>query len=275
MLVIFTDLDGTLLDPDTYAWQDAGEALERCKRQRVPLVLVSSKTRAEMEVLGKDLDLPWPFVSENGGGIFFPGACPMAPPPEARPCENGHVLPLGVSYRRLVGFLRGIREATGWGLRGFSDMGIEEICRRTGLPPEQARLASRREYDEPFVWEGGHRPDVPALMRAAGERGVRVTRGGRFFHLFGSCDKGEAVSRLADWFRKEHPVLWTAGLGDSANDVPMLRRVDRPILVRSAQPLSEGMETVPELRITEERGPVGWNRAVLNLLEEYSNGGMS
>ena len=269
MLVIFTDLDGTLLDHATYAWRDAGEALSRCRDLRVPVVLVSSKTRAEMEALRVDLDLSWPFVSENGGGVFFPEACPMAPPPEARPIEGGHMMPLGIPYERIVRALRVLREETGWGLRGFSDMGLEEICLRTGLQPDKARLASRREYDEPFVWEGGEPIDVPALVREAEKQGVRVTRGGRFFHLFGSCDKGEAVLRLADWFRKEHPVLWTAGLGDSLNDVPMLRHVDRPVLVQSAQSFADGIEEIPRLHITEERGPAGWNRAVLNLLEQY------
>jgi mannosyl-3-phosphoglycerate phosphatase len=275
MLVVFTDLDGTLLDHETYEWQDAEEALDRCRRLQVPVVLVSSKTRAEMEALRIELGLFWPLVSENGGGIFFPEACPMAPPTEANPCEGGHVMPLGLPYERLVRTLRSLREETGWGLRGFSDMGLEEICRRTGLPPEKARLASRREYDEPFVWEDGNRIDVPELVQEAEKRGARVTRGGRFFHLFGSCDKGEAVLRLATWFQKEYPVLWTAGLGDSLNDVPMLRHVDRPILVRSAQSFGDRIEAVPGLRVTEERGPAGWNRAVLNLLEEYSNGGMS
>lgn len=273
--VVFTDLDGTLLDHDTYAWQDAEEALDLCKRLRVPVVLVSSKTRAEMDALRMDLGLFWPFISENGGGVFFPEACPMAPPPEAEPERNGHVLPLGLPYKRLVRVLRGIREETGWRLRGFSDMGLEEICRRTGLPTEKARLASQREYDEPFVWEGGNYIDVPMLVRTAGQRGAQVTVGGRFFHLFGACDKGEAVLRLVNWFQREHPTLRTAGLGDSLNDVSMLRRVDRPVLIRSVRPPAGVAAAVPGLHITEEQGPAGWNRAVMNLLEEYSNGGMS
>ena len=49
--VIFTDLDGTLLDHDTYEWKEAEPALDLCKKLGVPVVFVSSKTRAEIEVL--------------------------------------------------------------------------------------------------------------------------------------------------------------------------------------------------------------------------------
>ena len=47
-LVIFTDLDGTLLDGNTYAFDAATEALDAARSHQIPVVLVSSKTRAEM-----------------------------------------------------------------------------------------------------------------------------------------------------------------------------------------------------------------------------------
>lgn len=36
MYLVFTDLDGTLLDHDTYSWEAARPALDRLKRQQVP-----------------------------------------------------------------------------------------------------------------------------------------------------------------------------------------------------------------------------------------------
>ena len=71
-LVVFTDLDGTLLDHHSYSWAAAEEALKELERRRVPLVLVTSKTRAEVEALQRKLGSVQPFVTENGGGIFIP-----------------------------------------------------------------------------------------------------------------------------------------------------------------------------------------------------------
>ncbi len=271
---VFTDLDGTLLDHDTYAWEPAAEALEACRGRGIPVVLVSSKTRAEMEVLRQDLGLDWPIVSENGGGIAFPAACPQKPPAEALAEEGGHVWRLGVPYEVVVRAFREIREELRRpGLRGFSDMGLEEICDRTGLGREDARRAARREYDEPFVDEGGAEMDIGILEGAAGARGLRVTAGGRFLHLFGACDKGDAVSRLTDWLRRERPGLLSVGLGDGPNDVPMLKQVDVPVLVRSSRPEAEVADAVPGVRVTKEKGPAGWNRAILDLLGDNRNEG--
>ena len=69
-IIVFTDLDGTLLHPRTYSFEAAMPALKLIKEKDVPLILCSSKTRAEIEVYRKKLDNQHPFVSENGGGIF-------------------------------------------------------------------------------------------------------------------------------------------------------------------------------------------------------------
>ena len=49
-LVVFTDLDGTLLRHEDFDWSPAREALAELARRRIPLVIASSKTRAEIEV---------------------------------------------------------------------------------------------------------------------------------------------------------------------------------------------------------------------------------
>ena len=46
-LVIFTDLDGCLLDRETYSFEPAQAALRLIREKKIPLVLVSSKTRVE------------------------------------------------------------------------------------------------------------------------------------------------------------------------------------------------------------------------------------
>ena len=45
--VIFTDLDGSMLDAETYSFQAARPALQKLKKKQVPIILCTSKTRAE------------------------------------------------------------------------------------------------------------------------------------------------------------------------------------------------------------------------------------
>ncbi|MGD2125926.1 MAG: HAD-IIB family hydrolase [Desulfobacteraceae bacterium] len=273
--LIFTDLDGTLLDHNTYRWEEAKPALAQCSSLQVPVVLVSSKTRAEMDVLRAEMGLSWPFISENGGGIFFPKEETPGPPPGATIEKNTWKWSLGLPYERLVDALREIRKALRWNIRGFSDMTPEEICRLTGLDPESGRLAAMREFDEPFIIKEPEKIDLNLLHDAARRRGLHITTGGRFHHLQGKNDKGEAVEKLISWYKQLPSYPITIALGDSPNDFSMLKRVDHPVLVRTSRHFPEIEQEVPGLRITRETGPRGWNEAVLELLGAKSKGGIS
>jgi mannosyl-3-phosphoglycerate phosphatase len=267
-VVIFTDLDGTLLDHETYGWEEAKPALNLCRTLKVPLILVSSKTRAEMNVLRRELGLTSPFISENGGGIFFPeeGSHPI--PPDSV-VENGlWKWSLGFPYQALVKALREIRDELGWKIRGFSDMSLEEISDLTGLDLESSRLASLREYDEPFILVEEGKRDPHVLYDAAKQKGLNITSGGRFYHLHGKNDKGVSVDKLVAWYGEKHSRVMTMALGDSPNDFSMLKRVTHPVLVRSSRLFPELQALIPGLQVTKEKGPRGWNAAVLEMLNK-------
>lgn len=229
MLIFFTDLDGTLLDNDSYSWKPARPALDRIRELGVPLVFVTSKTRAEVEHWRSLLANTDPFVMENGGAAFIPGRPPLT---------------WGTPYPNLCEALRGIARRTGYQLCGFHQMKVPEIARATGLTPDDAARAARREYDEPFLIQG---PYNPATLRAAIEdAGLRYTQGGRFHHLHGDNDKGVAVSALLDYYRGIYGPVVSAGLGDAANDLEFLKLMNHAHF--------------------SQEGPAGWNRFVLDLL---------
>jgi mannosyl-3-phosphoglycerate phosphatase len=275
--LIFTDLDGTLLDHDTYGWQEAEPALALCRRTPVPVILVSSKTRAELDLLRVQLGLSSPFISENGGGIFFPEEETSKPPRLAVRDKGFWKWSLGPPYEHLVEALGAIREELGWKIRGFSEMSSHEISQLTGLDLENSRLAAMREFDEPFVVAEPEIVDTETLNAAANARGLRITTGGRFHHLQGKNDKGEAVKKLIAWYQDQQPSssLTTVALGDSPNDFTMLQQVDHPILVQSYRSYPELVHKIPGLTITRETGPRGWNEAVLEILSRSPKGGES
>lgn len=268
--IVFTDLDGTLLDHDTYAWEAARPALRLCRHQGVPVVLVSSKTRAEMQPLRQALGLSDPFVVENGGAVFFDGG---DPPPEDALAEDGlWVWRLGEPYSRLVQALEEIRKETGLPLRGFSDMSAAEIAELTGLGLDGARLAARREYDEPFVFPTADGAGSRVLDEAARARGLQILSGGRFYHLQGSNDKGRAVRMLMAHYRRRSGPVLSIALGDSPNDFSMLEKVDYPVLIRSARDYSYLKKHIPNLTISGRKGPEGWNETVSAILGETKEG---
>jgi mannosyl-3-phosphoglycerate phosphatase len=256
-LLVVTDLDGALLDEATYDLAPAAEALERLQAEGVPLVLASSKTRAEMEALAASLPggRPLALIVENGGAVVRSNGVGPA------------MTTLGTPHALLTRSLDEIASETDADLTGFSSLSPREIERLTGLTAEEVSRGRRREFDEPFlIAEGG---DVAKVAAAAHRRGLRVSRGGRFLHLTGATDKGRAFRVLLGQLAAEGCLFTTLGLGDAPNDLPLLEAVDEPVVIprpggRADEVLARAL---PHARIAPAPGPVGWNAAVLARLD--------
>lgn len=269
--VIFTDLDGTLLDYHTYSCAAALPALELIKQKNIPLIICSSKTRVEIERWRGKLNNPHPFVSENGGGIFIPNTYFSdrdlnALGKRIQRTDAYTVLVLGIPYASLRHALEKFRK-DGFKVRGFGDMHAAAVAQITGLSIEEAALARRRDFDEPFISsEGGTR--LPALLSAVKEEGLYCIAGGRLFHLTGDNDKGRAIAILMELYRKKFGEIITVALGDSPNDFPMLEHVDRPILVKNHRGEYDTRIALPNLIKADGIGPEGWNKAVLSVIKD-------
>jgi len=265
VLVVFTDLDGTLLDRETYSYEAARPALDLLARRSIPLVFCTSKTRAETEAWRARLVNRHPFIVENGGAAFVPrGYFPFALPAAAARGDYT-AIEFGDPYGSLVAALDAASLATGVRVRGFHHMSPQEVAKCAGLSIEEARLAAAREYDEPF--EILDPAGATALLEEIRRTGKRWTQGGRFYHITGNNDKAGAVLALRDAYRRMHADLVTVGLGDGLNDAEFLRVVDIPYLVRSPHS-AELRVRVPGGRLTAGAGPEGWNQAILEVVPE-------
>ena len=150
-IIIFTDLDGSLLDATSYSFEAAKDALSAIARLGAALILVSSKTRSEMEPLRLRLNHLHPFIVENGGALLIPNGYFPFPIEDSTPNGEYNVVEIGAPYSSLRTALGEIAEALGCRLQGFGDLSAEEVAQLTGLSSADALRATQREYDEPFV----------------------------------------------------------------------------------------------------------------------------
>jgi len=265
-LILFTDLDGTLLNHDDYAYEDAKPALKRIEAENIPLIIVTSKTRQEVKKLQKELGLEEPFIVENGGGIFFPRNYRNFRVGDCEQKNDDCVVQLGRSYNDIRRFFVRVKEQ--FGIKGFGDMDSEEIMNLTGLSREQARFARQRDFTEPFTIE--EEAKIEQVKALASYEGMKIARGGRFYHLIGvDQDKGRAVEITTNIFKKNLTEdIVTVGLGDSENDVPMLKQVDLPVLIPRPDGDYEDID-LPNVLKARCPGSLGWNEAVIGILDRW------
>ncbi len=254
MKVIFTDLDGTLLDKKTYSFNPANESLSLIKEKNIPLVICTSKTRTEIEFWRKKLENSHPFISENGGGIFIPKNYFSFNFHYDREDENYFIIQLGTEYSRLVDVLKNIGENCP--VKGFSHMSIQEISQDSGLTLKQASMAKRREFDEPFRIPDESRKHE--ILKKIKQAGLNYTAGGRYYHLMGNNDKGKACRLLKFLYLKEYKKVVFIAVGDSENDFPMLDQADRAYLVMK----EEGTYATEKYIKAGAPGPEGWNKVI-------------
>jgi mannosyl-3-phosphoglycerate phosphatase len=262
--LVFTDLDGTLLDHDSYGVRMSVPGVDLLARRRCPLIPVSSKTSAEIRQWMKMLFLKGPFVCENGCGIVIPKSILGEMPPGGENSGSEWKINLGMPIEEVRRRLRSISDETGIPCRGFEHMADEEISCHTGLSGGELYLCRQREYDEPFVVETDREGEIIRSMAAS--RGLVITKGGRFFHATGGCDKGKAVKLLADILLAEDPDLRTVAVGDSLNDLPMFQAVDRAYLVE--KPDESHDPAIPETAAVRVPavGPKGFRAVVQEIM---------
>jgi len=265
-LIVFTDLDGTLLDPLNYGHEQAQESLRLLKREKIPLVFCSAKTRAEQILLRDRLRIRDPFVVENGGALFVERGYFPFPVADHRSSEDYEVIELGARYSAIRQTLKTIREKTGVRFTGFGDMNVDEVSRETGLDHDSAKRAMEREYSETIKLESPAE-DLVRFEQALAEQGLQCVFGGRFHNVMGFHDKGRAVEILTGLYEKGWGAVTTIGMGDSANDVALLAAVHVPVLVQKPGGAWEDLE-VPDLVRAKGVGPVGWNRWILDFLRK-------
>jgi len=269
-LLIFTDLDGTLLDSDSYSFAAARSALDRVFWLGIPLIPTTSKSLAEMRELSRRLANPHPSIVENGGAICAPeGRLDLPGAFESR--EGYRVWLQGPAYQGIQGFLVRLRRTHGFGFRGFADMSDEEVAADTGLSLDEAARARERLCSEPLIWQDSDEA-LGRFRSCLQAEGLGLTRGGRYWHVVGPWDKAAAMGRLKGCYQERAQVLpATLALGDSPNDRAMLETADIAVVIRPKY--GEAM-TLKGARVSDAVGPEGWSRMVHQVLDELGFGRM-
>lgn len=254
-ILVFTDLDGTFLDHNSYDYTLALPALDKLKDIDATVLSVTSKTASEIHALSLPLDTKT-YIAENGMVM----------------CHDNIKTYLNKSYEEIRSFLDNLSPDLRLHIVGFGDMSVEEIMTHTDLGYDNAVLAKTREATEPFLWNGS-KDGLDELVRLAQLKGFNITQGGRFYHLMGAGDKGDAVEKMTRLYKdkyKDKNVV-TIALGDGPNDAKMLSCVNYGVKIPNHNGHDFDIEN-PQGKIIypQQLGPAGWTEGMEKILDELS-----
>jgi mannosyl-3-phosphoglycerate phosphatase len=263
--LVFTDLDGTLLDHNSYSAAAALDALRELEAQGVPVILNTSKTFAETLEYQALLRVPAPFVAENGGVICVPEDFPVAIEGDRQ--ERGYRLliqPPGIEA--IVAGVQRIRGALGLRMSTFHEHDAAWVARQTGLDRHHAELARLRLGSLPLLWDDTAEK-LTSFQEALASEELGLLRGGRFHHVVGRWDKASSMQQVVALYAS---LGWSGiqciALGDSPNDETMLAAADIAVAVRDHRGRHLSLAGHPHPVFTLSSGPAGWSEAVTMLL---------
>lgn len=267
--LVATDLDGSLLDHDDYSYEAAKPVLQLLEEMRIPVVLASSKTRAEMLPLREEMGNEHPFIVENGAAVLIPEGYFVEPPAGCTLRDGYWLRELASPRTDWLAPLEALREEFPGRFENFANAGPARIAAMTGLSLAGAELANQREYSEPVQWRGDD-AELTAFLDRLAQAGARVLRGGRFYSVAGDCDKGRALC----WLREQYSLaagraaVYDLAIGDGDNDVPMLEAAHRALPIPAHNRPLPSLAREAGIITTEGYGPDAWAKGVSSWLRE-------
>lgn len=259
MKLVFTDLDGTLLDHDSYSFEAARPALDLLASRGIPVILASSKTEAEMRPIAEAIGIGYPMIVENGAGVAGLGV-------DIEDAGMRSVSP----YSRSRDLLRELPKELAACFEGFGDWSAARVAAETGLSLPAAKLARQRHFSEPgrFTGTEAQRQTFIALLDA---QGFTAVQGGRFFTLMPKTSKAARMAEVVAYYQRlsAGEMIRTVALGDAPNDLAMLEAANCGIIIANPAhkplPVTEREKQGFILR-SEQTGPEGWNIMIHQLV---------
>ena len=247
-VLIFTDLDGTLLHRETFEFNEIKEYLNQLLSKGIIIVTNTSKTEKEILEFNNELGSSLPYISENGASI------------KGLDLLNSNLPKELILSREKDNLIKIFEKSVPVNLQNkckwLSKMDKKKQSLIFGLKDEKLNMALDRKYTIPFVFEG-NKGEKNELFKIVKNKGLALQEGGRVINLTDKADKAKALQVFVRFFKKNNKRVKTIAVGDNYNDLDMLKTSDFPCLVFNDK---FTLDKIPiyNLITTNKPSPEGW-----------------
>lgn len=204
--IIFSDLDGTLLDHNDYSIDAVEPLLKKLVHLSVDVIPTTSKTFAELQFIMPQLGLTTPFIVENGAAVFIPKpktATTLMNQPEGTESIQDYWCKSFTQPRsHWQPYIEQAKRQFEGCFSLMTEMSAAQVAELTSLTEEEAQRALQRDYSEPVSWHGSVEQEQ-CFIEFMQLCGATVLKGGRFLHIGGWAQKGIAMEWLMNVYQKD------------------------------------------------------------------------
>lgn len=258
-VLIFSDLDGTLLNRDTFSFDEIKNYILYLISNDISLIPNSSKTKEEINEFNKKLGEDLPYIVENGAAIFdlhlinsnFPEEIVLSREIEEILTIFNEKIPKNLVSK----------------LKFLHNLDLSDQMKILGLSKEKIRNALKRKYSIPLLFNGNisEKREIKNLVKSAG---LTLQEGGRVINLCDNVSKSTAMKKVLKLFNKiSNDKLTTIAVGDNFNDLEMLKNSDIPCLVFNDKFTLETIN-INNCLVSKKSAPEGWEEIVKLALDK-------
>ena len=247
-ILIFTDLDGSLLHRDTFEFDIIKDYLKQLLSKGIFIIPNTSKTEKEILEFNNELGSSLPYICENGAAIKGLELLNSNLPNELiLSKEKSNIIKI---FEKSVPI--DLQSKCKW----LSDMDQKKQSIIFGLESEKLKIALDRKYTIPFIFDG-IKSEKNELFKIVKKKGLALQEGGRVINLTDKVNKAKALQVFVRFFKKKNQNIKTIAVGDNYNDLDMLKNSDVPCLVFNDQ-FKLDQINIANLVFSNQPSPEGW-----------------
>jgi len=247
-ILVFTDLDGTLLHRDTFKFDEIKIYLNKLLSKGIYIIPNTSKTEKEILKFNNELGSSLPYISENGSAI------------NGLDLLNSNLPKELILSREKDSLIKIFEKSVPVNLQNkckwLSEMDKKKQILIFGLEDYKLKMALDRKYTVPFLFEG-NKSERNELSKIVKNKGLALQEGGRVINLSDKVNKAKALQVFVRFFKKNNKNVKTIAVGDNYNDLDMLKISDFPCLVFNDKFTLDEIH-IKNLITTNKPSPEGW-----------------
>ena len=259
-ILIFTDLDGSLLHRETFKFGEIKEYIKKLISKGIFIIPNTSKTEKEILEFSNELGSSLPYICENGAAINGLDLLNADLPKELiLSREKDNLLNI---FKNIVPI--NFQNKCKW----LSEMDKKNQSLILGLEENKIKMALDRKYTIPLIFKGT-KNEKNQLAKIIKNEGLFLQEGGRVINLTDKVNKAKAFQVFVRFYKKYQKNIKTIAVGDNYNDLDMLKISDYPCLVFNDQ---FTLDEIPinDLIITNKPSPEGWADVIKMALVKIS-----